>query len=468
MPGYQSADASLVYTAQTTSVQEQATRFYFKTYIMVPAASLNAVFDAFSHQANASTAQKTITDGVVSVGLAGFSNVTNSTTIMSFARSKFTSALSLTGAALANPDTVNSNDTLRAVMLLAIFEVRESVQSHCAQLLIADVDDHMRCPINTVLGSAYRWSGCPSQEPNLEWYSRCRGKNARAAFLFHCKSSLMALPSLIVCMVTSFKLIGCLEGNRSVPQAMIQTFKPFWVSQSHDEIVACELAEIASHFVDVRASLLAKDSVGRGENIVIALDIEHALVQWQAGLPSSRSFATISSADRNETFNVQTHVYPNLWTAKVWNFYKAIRIMVNDILLHHLTALDVTPAHEEQQIKCLATISQMAADICASVAFHLQYYSFGTELPLPKASPVFNLLLPLNIAGSSVGTSEALHDWLVRTLQHIGDALGIRMASSLATKLTMEKEQPERDSAKAGDERSRGDHNREFIYAEMT
>lgn len=62
-------------------------------------------------------------DAVVSLGLAGLSNVTGDENMMQFARAKHASALSLTIVALQDKSMVNSMPTLTTAILLALFAV---------------------------------------------------------------------------------------------------------------------------------------------------------------------------------------------------------------------------------------------------------------------------------------------------------------------------------------------------------
>ena len=63
-------------------------------------------------------------DAVSCVGLAGLSNVTNNQDLMMIARHKYTATIRHVGAALQEPVSADLDDTFRAVIMLALFEVR--------------------------------------------------------------------------------------------------------------------------------------------------------------------------------------------------------------------------------------------------------------------------------------------------------------------------------------------------------
>jgi hypothetical protein len=71
-------------------------------------------------QANPSEA---VLNAITSVGLAGLSNVKRDEQMMLIARQKYASAIHLTRQALADPLEIKKDRTLRAVALLAFFEV---------------------------------------------------------------------------------------------------------------------------------------------------------------------------------------------------------------------------------------------------------------------------------------------------------------------------------------------------------
>ena len=65
---------------------------------------------------------------ITAIGLAGLANVKKSLEIMTLARAKYVSALRLTNAALQNILGAKSDMTLRAIVLLSMYEVSSVVQ----------------------------------------------------------------------------------------------------------------------------------------------------------------------------------------------------------------------------------------------------------------------------------------------------------------------------------------------------
>ncbi len=66
-------------------------------------------------------------NGVSSVGFAGLANVTKNKSHMIVARRRYATTLLEIGNALKDTSTADLNSTLKAVLLLAVFEVRSSI-----------------------------------------------------------------------------------------------------------------------------------------------------------------------------------------------------------------------------------------------------------------------------------------------------------------------------------------------------
>jgi 2-methylisocitrate lyase-like PEP mutase family enzyme len=62
--------------------------------------------------------------GVPCVGLVGISNVANNQDLMIISRHKYATTIRYVGAALQEPVSADLEDTFRAVIMLALFEVR--------------------------------------------------------------------------------------------------------------------------------------------------------------------------------------------------------------------------------------------------------------------------------------------------------------------------------------------------------
>jgi hypothetical protein len=148
------------------------------------------------------------------------------------------------------------------------------------------------------------------------------------------------------------------------------------------------------------------------------------------------------------------HVYYSVIACTVWNNYRAIRIIVHELICDTIKQLNSTtdsdresPQHARLLIQCEQTMVQMVEDICASVPF-----CFGCELnpeDADKASsdtglssaaaalPVngsggFTLMWPLLIAANSGVAPEDMRAWIAGCLDKIGHSMGINQALAMS------------------------------------
>lgn len=92
-------------------------------------------------------------DAVSCVGLAGLSNVTNNQDLMMIARHKYAATIRHVGAALQEPASADLDDTFKAVIMLALFEVHipYSIRS------LIEADTHLQI-VNGTSQSRKAWA----------------------------------------------------------------------------------------------------------------------------------------------------------------------------------------------------------------------------------------------------------------------------------------------------------------------
>ena len=130
-------------------------------------------------------------------------------------------------------------------------------------------------------------------------------------------------------------------------------------------------------------------------------------------------------------------IYHRYWIAGTWNIYRVTRIFIAEVVLTQVdTLLNLLQSPTKtlelltQRTKSLAIISEMASDICASVPYilgHNQPYHDQFINPPPAACGFF-LLLPLYLAGSTVGVPHTMRMYVLGRLRYIGHRLGIQQS----------------------------------------
>jgi hypothetical protein len=204
------------------------------------------------------------------------------------------------------------------------------------------------------------------------------------------------------------------------------------------------LTEIIIRFVDLHAFVRQGHVTDPHVLIQDALFLEQALEAWRNDLPPAWKYKVALSSQSRGTYEGQYHIYSDHWIARMWDHYRWTRILVHELILTHVTLLPSPQSamYEQQMQDSLRVISHVASHVCASVATQLFRPNPAVRDPGTKSqlTNVFMLLWPLKVAGSAVGVSEALHEWIIEVLDNIGLTMGIRQTRVVVFMVIMQRE----------------------------
>lgn len=177
-----------------------------------------------------------------------------------------------------------------------------------------------------------------------------------------------------------------------------------------------------------------------------ALKIDAELAMWVEECPLPYVKTVQLRARAPDVFSDHYHVYTSVWLGTMWNHYRCIRILVNEIILTQLehqcqrdryASLQRAPIFYDAIVRAQnAILIGLAHDICASVPYFLGY-----DPERPGAGPVDprtrsitgNLLLwPLYMAACTEMVSDVLRTWVAGRFRTIADVMGIRQALPMA------------------------------------
>jgi hypothetical protein len=229
-------------------------------------------------------------------------------------------------------------------------------------------------------------------------------------------------------------------------------------------------------YSDIRSSMSSFSDYANSETIIpalLALDAEYA--DWASTCPPQFIYSTVNLTERSdEVFSDHYHVYASIWMAKIWNGYRCVRILINELLVDQLNHLLKRPKSslpirsngtsplENQILASNSIILQLSHDICASVPYCLGYdNALDPALREPPKSASGNLLLwPLYSAAVTGMVSPMMRDWVAGRLMLIAEVIGIKQAIPLAQSLIadqdiidwqLEKAPPIKDSLLLGE-----------------
>jgi hypothetical protein len=232
-----------------------------------------------------------------------------------------------------------------------------------------------------------------------------------------------------------------------VPPIISEWSKACQDYETPEEFAASNLTELAIKYTAIRSSLSSFHDYSNSETVIpalIALDAEYT--EWISHLPTEFLFTTVPLIERSdEVFSDHYHVYPSMWVARVWNSYRCIRILINELILdqlnHHFlhpeesTLMWENPSlYESQILASNSMLLQLSHDICASAPYFLGFSNSIDPVlrERPKASCGNMLLWPLYSAAVTQMVSPMMRDWVAGRLRMIAEDMGIKQAAPLA------------------------------------
>lgn len=125
-------------------------------------------------------------------------------------------------------------------------------------------------------------------------------------------------------------------------------------------------------------------------------------------------------------------IYPTSQIVVVWNHYRSLRIITNEIILDALDASDQAdnPHRESQRLSSQQCFKKLTAEICASVPPFLGFPGGDTGSTSVMMGTL--LLWPLYTCAAHDYASPRTRDWVILQCEKIGETMGIRLATSLA------------------------------------
>lgn len=228
--------------------------------------------------------------------------------------------------------------------------------------------------------------------------------------------------------------------QREVPQELLNWSPDSISSLRSDELPAVDLIDILARFMKLHSSVHRQLHPDPGLAVESALLFDTELENWERNLPDKWKFVVRESSDTHNSFNGKYMVYnDDVWAARDLNHFFWGRLIVNEMILRHLSRLR-TPTSNDPRQQALETISRMGTGICAGAASQMGLFVGllsppGAMSRLPPLNGVFMLLFPLTIAGSAGGVPDEVHEWVIQRLQKIGRTMGIQRALELIPKL---------------------------------
>lgn len=249
--------------------------------------------------------------------------------------------------------------------------------------------------------------------------------------------------------IRSQVVTNCIQRHSPIPTLFAEWSKEL-TFETPEQAAATSLSALATRYCNLRASMSSFHDYSDPERIVseaCVLDMDYE--NWVKNVPLPYIFQTINLKERsNEVFSDHYHTYTNIWYATIWNHYRCVRLLVNELIVSQLNHVyleslvsdspfifEGTDVVANQISVSNTTLVQLCHDICASVPYFLGFdpdIPVGVARKLPPASNGNMLLWPLYSAGVTGMVSEVMRSWVAGRLKWISEGMGIRLAEPLA------------------------------------
>ncbi|KAJ5957267.1 hypothetical protein N7501_011546 [Penicillium viridicatum] len=252
---------------------------------------------------------------------------------------------------IADADEAKTNQTLGAVVLLALFEI-----------VVSRAPQGMEGWTNHICGAAallqHRGATQLQSEVGIRLFRHLRYQI----------------------------IISCLQRDVLVPSSLLEFTELDMIPQIKNA-AGTKIILIIGHLSNLRANIHTQTLTDPQEILGAACAIEAGLLAWLSALPPdfTHSSHTLMPRDRSferrchgiRPYNNEYHIYPGIWASNCWNHYRCARILVGEIMLsqvHKLSSSSPTSLSDGLRLysKSLrSTIRRLGADICRSSPFHL-------------------------------------------------------------------------------------------------
>ncbi|KAJ5112644.1 hypothetical protein N7532_000689 [Penicillium argentinense] len=392
--------------AVPSSMEEQGLKFFFNQFATKGEEIRHSPFFSEIHSlswkaspliASIST-EISLRNAVMAVGLAAMSNVTRDRAMQLAAREKYVETINFVRAAVENPEQSKPDLIFKIIAMLSLFEM-VSCQSSQVDSWIVHLDglaallkqDHFKTVIKTL-----------SARPQIQYYC--------------------------VSVVKYFLLQG------DIPSDLLEWSPNKISSVKPDEQPAVNLIDILVRFTKIHHTLrhIADDQCAT-DALPIVLSLETELREWERTLPDQWSFSVKESPSLQHTFNGKYLACKDAWASRILNHFFWVRLITNEMILTQLARAKYPGSSSlRHQQRALETIACMATCICAAAASQMSLFQDGASANVPQNPPplngIFMLFFPLSVAGGAATAPVEVHQWVIQTLQKIGNTMGIQRA----------------------------------------
>jgi hypothetical protein len=259
------------------------------------------------------------------------------------------------------------------------------------------------------------------------------------------RTQVVSFPARSTYFIQADKLqvVNCLVRRVDVPETILKWSRLAREHETNHEVSESELADLMAKFCNLQVAIECQNLESDPSIFVSsALSIDTELAEWAVRWQTPDLYATIVVQEANPAiFEDYWHLYPNIMIALIWNHYRCIRVLINQIIITQLgymtTNLDpdlvfkYSPVYNDQMDSSRRTTIELSHKICASVPYYLDQYpgdsanSWNTFKNAASKNARAKLILwPLYVAGQTEFVSDIMRTWVVDQLEGLAEDIG--------------------------------------------
>ncbi|KAF6832495.1 C6 finger domain-containing protein [Colletotrichum plurivorum] len=219
---------------------------------------------------------------------------------------------------------------------------------------------------------------------------------------------------------------ACLQRGGRVPSALEEVtldFEGSRLGRRYSSIRPGSLAKMSFRIVNLRADITRRHITDPDIICQIALDINTTLQIW-ATMQTERAHFELDMPDDScgLHFRGKSHVYTSTWGAQVWNNWRSLGVLANQIILDHVDQQLLLDEATRDAMRSTAVcfVQNLSTEICISTS---------ALSSTPRAS---TMVWPLYIVTQEVLNGTDVRNWAADQLRSIRRRMGIKQAAFLA------------------------------------
>ncbi|KAJ5221907.1 uncharacterized protein N7469_010794 [Penicillium citrinum] len=424
--------------------QEEAISFLFRSNAIPGSFWMSDFVTKFLAQSGDQVGTRAMRASMTAVASAMLCRVRHLGPLREVARKEYVNALNLLNVALTDIEQAKTNQTLGAVVLLAIYE-----------LVTARAPRDIALWTNHISGATalldLRGTDQLNTEAGIRLFMHLRYQIVRCL-----SRSYISIVEIMSNLFRSSQIISCIQRDCHVPNSLLECTN-LAMHLRAGEVYSNRLIIIMGKLSNLRADIQTKVIINDQEIIAAASSIEAELLSWLTALPPDLTYETLTKSPYDFLFQErcrglrlyddQYHVYPNFWACNIWNQYRCARILVSELILSHMWKISDSSKLEMSEdfrahCKTLRTIiRRLAVDICRSLPFNLGAHQKDASPNCPPPESYLGgltLLWPLFMAGIVENPGHPLRRWVGDALKMIGNAMGIDQALALMDMIALD------------------------------